>query len=122
MTTLEIANKLVALCREGKDAEAQRLLYAEDAVSVEPAAPPGGDRESKGLAAIRAKGEWWYGAHEVHSMTITGPWPHDDRFILGFKIDVTQKANGQRFQMEEAALYTIRDGKIIREEFFYHMG
>jgi len=122
MTTIDIANKLVSLCREGKDHEAQRLLYAEDAVSVEASAPAGQDPEMKGLAAIRAKAEWWYANHEVHQVTITGPWPHGDRFILGFKIDVTSKATGQRFQMEEMALYTIRNGKIVREEFFYHMG
>jgi len=122
MTTIDIANKLVSLCREGKDHEAQRLLYAEDAVSVEASAPAGQDPEMKGLAAIRAKAEWWYANHEVHQVTITGPWPHGDRFILGFKIDVTPKATGQRFQMEEMALYTSRDGKIVREEFFYHMG
>ena len=122
MTTMDIANRLVALCREGKEEEAQRLLYAEDAVSVEAGAPPGQDRESKGLAAIRGKGEWWYANHEIHQVTVTGPWPHDDRFILGFKLDVTPKATGQRFQMEEMALYTVRNDKIVREEFFYHMG
>jgi hypothetical protein len=122
MTTMDIANKLVALCREGKDEEAQRLLYSEDAVSVEAGGPPGEDRERKGLAAIRAKGEWWYANHEIHQITIAGPWPHGDRFILGFKIDVTQKATGQRIQMEEMGLYTIRNDKIVREEFFYQMG
>ncbi|MFY0100224.1 SnoaL-like domain-containing protein, partial [Acinetobacter baumannii] len=72
MTTMDIANKLVALCREGKDEEAQRLLYADDAVSVEAGAPPGESPERKGLAAIRAKGEWWYANHEVHNVAITG--------------------------------------------------
>jgi ketosteroid isomerase-like protein len=122
MKTMEIANKLVALCREGKDEEARGLLYSDDAVSVEAGAPPGKDPEMKGLAAIRAKSEWWYANHEIHQVTITGPWPHGDRFILGFNIDVTPKASGQRFQMDEMALYTIRNGKIVREEFFYHMG
>lgn len=122
MTTMDIADQLVALCREGKEKEAQHLLYAEDAVSVEAGAPAGQATEVKGLAAIRAKGEWWYANHEVHQVTITGPWPNGDRFILGFKIDVTPKATGQRFQLEEMALYTIHNGKIIREEFFYNMG
>ena len=39
MTTLEIANKLVELCRQGKHREA-KALYAEDAVSVEAFTPP----------------------------------------------------------------------------------
>jgi hypothetical protein len=29
MTTMDIANQLAAFCRDGKDEEARRLLYAE---------------------------------------------------------------------------------------------
>lgn len=121
MNTLTVANKLVALCKEGKFDEAESL-YTPDAVSVEASAPPGQAREAVGLAAIRAKGEWWVANHEVHSMQVAGPWPHDDRFIVGFRFDVTMKATGHRFTMEEMALYTTKDGKIVKEEFFYDTG
>ena len=59
MNTMEIANKLVELCRQGKNTEALDTLYADDVVSVEAAVPPGMEREAKGLAAVRAKGQWW---------------------------------------------------------------
>ena len=121
MNTQEIADKLVALCKQGKFEEA-KALYAPEAVSVEAGAPPGAQREAVGLAAIQAKSEWWSANHEVHSMQVAGPWPHDDRFIVGFKIDVTMKPTSHRFTMEEMALYTVKDGKIVREEFFYSMG
>jgi ketosteroid isomerase-like protein len=42
-----------------------------------------------------------------------------------FWLDVTAKAGpmaGKRIQMNEAALYTVKDGKIVKEEFFYDMG
>jgi ketosteroid isomerase-like protein len=29
---------------------------------------------------------------------------------------------GKRFPMEEGALYTVKDGRITEEEFFYSMG
>jgi ketosteroid isomerase-like protein len=119
MNTMDIANKLVALCREGRNDEALTSLYAEHAVSVEAGAPPGGDAESKGLQAIRGKGEWWRDNHEVHSASVTGPWPHGNRFIVGFQVDVTFKPSGQRMKMDEVALYTVENGKIVREEFFY---
>ena len=77
---------------------------------------------SNGLAAIRAKGEWWASNHEVHSMVVAGPWPFDDRFIVGFKFDATVKATGRRMEMGEMALYTVKGGKIVREEFFYNVG
>ena len=121
MNTLEIANKLVEFCRQGKNKEA-KTLYAEDAVSVEAFPPPGGQQEVKGLAAIRAKGEWWSANHEIHSAYVAGPWPHGDKFIVGFQFDVTNKPSGRRMKMEEMGLFTVENGKIVREEYFYSGG
>ena len=121
MNTMEIANKMVELCRQGKNMEALNTLFADDVVSVEAAAAPGMGREARGLAAVKAKGEWWLANHEIHSASLTGPWPHDDRFIVGFQYDLTNKPSGQRMKMDEVGLYQIRNGKIVREEFFYNM-
>ena len=121
MTTVDIANKLVELCRQGKNSEA-KALYADDAVSVEAFVPAGMDRVARGLAAIRAKGEWWSANHEIHSSVVAGPWPLDDKFIVGFKFEVTNKPSGQRMAMEEMGLFTVQDGKIVREEYFYNTG
>ena len=122
MKTTEIGKKLVDLCKQGKNMDALNALFADDAVSLEPVAPPGGKQEVKGLAAIKAKGEWWRNNHEVHSASVTGPWPHGDRFVVGFNYDVTNKPSGKRMKLDEVALYTVRDGKIVQEEFFYDMG
>jgi len=118
---MDVAQTLVNFCREGKNAEAIETLYADDVVSVEAAAGPGMDREAKGVEAVKAKGAWWVENHEIHSASVTGPWPHDDRFIVGFEYDVTNKPSGQRFKMNELGLYSVKDGKIVREEFFYSM-
>lgn len=123
MNTMEIAQQMVALCRQGKNTEALNTLFAADVVSVEAFAPPGTpSREAKGLAAVKGKGEWWVANHEIHSAAVSGPWPHDDRFIVGFQYDVTDKPSGQRMKLDEVGLYTVKNGKIVREEFFYHMG
>ncbi len=119
MNTLDIANKLVEFCRQGKNDDALNTLFSDDAVSVEAFAPPGGEQEAKGLAAIRGKGEWWVNNHEIHSASVTGPWPHGNRFVVGFQYDVTNKPSGQRMKMDEVGLYTVENGKIVREEFFY---
>jgi ketosteroid isomerase-like protein len=34
-------------------------------------------------------------------------------------MDFTNKETGQRMQMDEHALYTVKDGKIVEERFFY---
>ena len=85
---------------------------------------PGMDSpEATGLAAIQAKGEWWYNAHEVHEMKAEGPFVHgDDRFSVIFDMDVTNKESGQRTQMREVGTYYVNDGKITREEFAYALG
>lgn len=123
--TVAVGKKLVELCREGKHAEAIDTLYSDDSVSIEAGAPPNMSARSEHLAAIKAKTEWWEKNHEVHKSEIDGPFPHGDRFIVRFKYDVTAKAGpmaGKRFTMDEAALYTVKDGKIVHEEFFYTMG
>ena len=124
MSTLEIGKKLVELCKQGKNAEAQATLYGDNIVSIEAGGPPGQDRKSTGMAAIKAKGEWWMNNHEIHKAECSGPWPHDDRFIVRFTYEITPKVGpmaGKRFVMDEAGLYTVKDGKIVMEEYFYSM-
>jgi ketosteroid isomerase-like protein len=121
MTTQEVADTLIKLCSVGKFQEATEKLYSPDIVSVEPGAPPGQSRESKGIAAVRAKGEWWVANHEVHSSKVEGPLVAASHFAVTFKLDVTFKPQNRRFTMEEIAVYKVADGKIVYEEFFYNM-
>jgi hypothetical protein len=120
MTTQEVADKVVKLCSQGKFADAMEL-YSPEIVSMEAGAPPGQSRESKGLAAVKAKGEWWSANHEVHSSKVEGPLVAGQHFTVTYKLDVTFKPKSQRFTMEEVAVYKVVDGKIVYEEFFYNM-
>ena len=122
MTTQEVADKLVKLCAEVKFQEATESLYADDVVSMEAGAPPGQSRESKGLAAVKQKGEWWQANHEVHACKVEGPLVAGAHFALTFKLDVTFKPEKRRFLMEEVAIYKVKDGKVVYEQFFYDMG
>lgn len=122
MNTNEIAKKYVELVKEDKYEACLKELFSPDAESVEAGAPPGKDRTSKGIDAIVAKGKWWGENHTVHSKELFGPYPHDDRFAVRFLYDITQKESGKRFPMDEVGLFTVKDGKIVKEEFFYSMG
>lgn len=121
MSTLDVAKRYVELVKEGKNQECLSELFAADAVSVEAGAPPGQERTARGLEAIRGKSKWWRENHEVHSAAVDGPYPHDDRFAVRFTYDVTFKPQSKRFTMNEVGLFTIKDGKIVKEEFFYSM-
>jgi ketosteroid isomerase-like protein len=120
--TLPIATRLIELCREGKNHQAMTELYSKDIVSVEAGAPPGESPITTGLDATMAKGQWWVDNHEIHSAKVSGPWPNGNRFMVRFEYDVTFKPTGVRMNMDEIALFTITDGKITREDFFYAMG
>ena len=117
MSIQDIAADLVALCKAGKFDEAGEKYWADDVVSIE--AMPGDMARIAGKAAVRGKGEWWAANNEVHGFTITGPFVNGDQFVVGFKMDVTPKATGERTTLDEVGLYTIRDGKIAEERFFY---
>jgi ketosteroid isomerase-like protein len=117
---LEVGQQLVSLCQEGKFKEAIDELYSPDIVSVE--AMPGEMQTVQGLDAIFGKLDWWESSMEVHSVKVDGPFPHGDEFIVFFDMDVTDKEKGVRFPMREAALYTVKDGKIVHEKFYYTMG
>jgi len=121
VTTKEVADAIVKFCSEGKFHEAVEALYSPDIVSMEAGAPPGGSRESKGIEAVRAKGEWWTENHDVHSAVVEGPLVAGSHFAVTFKLDITFKPQNKRFTMEEIAVYKVVDGKIVYEEFFYSM-
>jgi ketosteroid isomerase-like protein len=119
MTLSEIAQELVAGCRDGRERANLDRLYAPDAVSVE-AMDMGGGRETHGVAGIHGKHDWWAGAFVTHELTVEGPFVHgDDRFAVIFGMDTTDKTTGKRSQGREVAVYHVKDGKIVREEFFY---
>lgn len=122
MSINEIANRYVALCKEGRFHACLDELFAEDAVSVEALSPPGVDPVATGLAAIRGKGEWWAANHEVHNGEVFGPYPNGNRFAVRFLFDITHKPTGKRVNMDEVGLFTVENGKIVREEFFYSGG
>jgi hypothetical protein len=116
MTVKEIGEDLVALCQVGNFPEAQKRHYSPGIVSIE---AEGENREVVGVEATAAKGEWWDANHEIHGMEIEGPFVNGDQFSVIYRFDLTPKATGVRAVMNEVAVYTVENGKIAREVFFY---
>lgn len=123
MNVEQIAARLVELCRAGKFEDAQKELYADDAVSIESEGTPmaaGGP--AKGLEAIYEKGRHFNESIEAyHSMKVSDALIADNWFCLTMELDVTMKQYGRQL-MKEVCVYHVRDGKIDREQFFYDAG
>ena len=117
--TSTVAEELVDFCRAGRNMDAINTLYSPDIVSVESMGNEQMPREQKGIDAIRAKNNGWSDNNEVHSATVDGPFVGEDKFAVYYNYDVTFKPTGNRTPMEEMALYTVKDGKVAREQFFY---
>jgi len=118
MKTKEIANRLVRLCREGEFETAQSELFAQDAVSVEPHSTPDFEKETKGLKAIKDKAKKWEDMVEkTHHVDVSEPIVSDNSFACTMRMHVTMKGRGE-MDMTELCVYSTKDGKIVKEEFF----
>ena len=118
MTTQDVANRLKELFTENKWAEAQEELFSEDAESIEPAHSPG-LQSVKGLDGIKKKGEDFNNmVEEVHGGYVSDPIVAGNYIAVAMGMDCTYKGIGRQ-KMDEIALYEVKDGKIVKEQFFY---
>ena len=117
MTTAEIARDFTELLKKGQDETAAGKYNAENIVSYE--AMEGPMRVCSGREAVKQKGDWWRANHELHSVSVEGPFVHGDQFAVRFRYDITPKETGKRVTSDEVGLYTLKDGKVVEERFFY---
>lgn len=73
----------------------------------------------EGRKAVQAKSDDFYAKNDVHSCTCEGPYVGSTGFGVRFNVDMTDKASGQRVQMSELAVYTVKNGKVVEEQFYY---
>lgn len=117
MKTEEVAKKVVELVRKQAWYEALDALYDNDVVSVEASSMSGESPETRGKEGVRQKIDWWVTAMEVQSFNASEPFVAHDRFVVQYDADVTDKSSKQRRSMSEVGVYTVKNGKIVREEF-----
>ena len=116
MSTEEVAKKVVELVKKQAWYEALDL-YDDNVVSVEANSMGGGSPETRGKEGVRGKVDWWVNAMEVHSFDTNGPFVAHDQFVVQYDADVTDKKTKERRKMSEVGVYTVKNGKIVREEF-----
>ena len=117
MSVRTVAGQFVELCRQGKNFDVMRTLYSPTIVSVE-----GDGKETAGQGPVIKKSEDWVADKTFNGETVAGPFfngANPDQFVVYFTLDITPKATGKRIILEEVGVYTVKDDKITREQFFY---
>jgi hypothetical protein len=118
MTTREIADRLIDLCNKGDFEKAQKELYADNAISVEPYATADFEKETKGLQAIIEKGhKFELMVETAHGNKISEPLITPGTIAFTLTMDITMKGQ-KRANWAELCVYTVKDGKIVSENFF----
>jgi hypothetical protein len=123
MTTEEVGNRLIELCKQGQNIEAIDQLYGEHVVNLEAMAMgPEFPQRSEGKQEVRDQNLKWMEYHEIHGGTVDGPFFNGEKFAAIFTMDVTAKGGpmaGQRMQGTEVGLYHVEGGQIVKIEWFY---
>jgi limonene-1,2-epoxide hydrolase len=121
MTTQQVANRYYELAKQNKWAEIWEELYAPEAVNREPehAAGRGIPTITTGMDAIKAKSHARREMiQEIHAQYCSQPVVGGTFFSASMGRDVTFKGQ-PRMQLDEIAVFEVKDGKITLEQFFY---
>lgn len=119
MTTQQIADRLVELCRQNKSKEAYLELFAENAVAIEMDHPDNPNPRTEGRDALIKKSEQFDEMmQELHELSVSDPIVAGNYVSVSMTLDATFQGRG-RTREEEICLYKVEDGKIVSEQFFY---
>ncbi|HEX3358581.1 MAG TPA: nuclear transport factor 2 family protein [Tepidisphaeraceae bacterium] len=117
MSLQSVAKQFVDMCRQGKNFDVMRTMYDPQIISVE-----GDGKETAGQGPVIKKSEDWVSDKTFNGETVAGPFynsANPDQFVVYFTLDITPKATGKRITLQEVGVYTVKNDKITREQFFY---
>lgn len=114
MSIDQIAKDFTKAVAEDREADYQAMWH-DDIVSMEPGDGP--MSHVKGREQLLEKHKWWNENAQMHSFEMSGPFVVGEQFAVNYSMDVTMM--GERSQSSEIAIYTVKDGKIAEERFFY---
>ena len=116
----EVARDFTAMLRQGEFVAARERFWAADVRSIEPHDLPDGiAAEVSGIDAARAKTMRWFGTRRIHDLSIDGPFVTGDQFALFLDMMIVPQPGGADQPFTEIAIFTVRDGRISEERYFY---
>lgn len=117
LSPMEVGNAVMRQINAG-DWEPNAALWSPKCVSIE---GMGVSLAWHGKKAIGAKNAQWYAEHEMVGGSADGPYVGATGFTIKFDLEVKKRASGEIIKMGEVGVYTVQNGKIVREEFMYGM-
>lgn len=118
-TPEQVGKTLVTMFNGGKLREIEDFYWTPDIVSCE---GMGVGMEWRGQQAVREKNAEWGKGNKIVSARAEGPFVGSTGFAVKFAIEIEKIPGGTREKMNEVGVYTVRDGKICREEFMFAVG
>jgi len=115
MTTQEIADKLVAYCKAGDYKACYAELYSPQVQSLEP-----DGTICNGLEEMAVKGkEWNDNIEEFNSSSVGDAVVAGNFFSIPMSMNVKFKNAPAAVDFHEICVYQVKDGKVVKEQFFY---
>lgn len=115
MTTQEVANRLVELCRAGEFQKCYEELFSPEIVSIE-----NDGSICRGFEEIGQKGkEWGESIEEMKGSETGDPVVSGNTFCVPSNMTVKFRGAPDFTKFEEICVYQVKNGKIYKEQFFY---
>lgn len=117
-TPAEVGAGVVEMLKAGvPEREIWAKWFSPKLVSIE--TMPTGGMAWHGLKAVRAKGEAWMQENAVHGVEVEGPYAGATGFAVRYTMTIEHKPTGNTVTMSEVGVYTVKNGKVVVEEFMY---
>ncbi|MFN5496549.1 MAG: SnoaL-like domain-containing protein [bacterium] len=110
-TPQEIGESLVALFNAGKAEEAESTWYHRKIDSIEE-----DGTVFEGWKGVQEKGKWWRENFTVISLKAAGPYVCSTGFAVVYSGRL-RMPDGNEVNAHECGVYTVEDGRIVREQF-----
>jgi len=89
-------------------------LYADAVESEEPGQPP-----RFGIESIKKKFEQWGQMVSNQNWHARNLWVDGQTVLIEWEAQLTVRPNNRKVLLRELAIHEIRNGKIVRERFYY---
>ena len=112
-----ISGRLVALLRQKKFVEAQKTLFHDEVISIEPDFHP--KAITVGLSNVLLKEQAFL--RQVKSweaFEVSDPVLSKSHFCIRMSSKITT-THARKLEIDELVVYTVAEGKVVKEQFFY---